>query len=71
MTDLTEGLLAPKIWALARILAKAPVLLGLAAKKHRQAPVRVLTRLRGLEGVTLRNPLEINVATSKVGTTIL
>jgi hypothetical protein len=28
-----------------------------------------LTRLRGLEGVTLRNPLEINAATSKVGTT--
>jgi hypothetical protein len=30
---------------------------------------RALTRLRGLEGVTLRNPLEINAATSKVGTT--
>ena len=28
-----------------------------------------LTRLCGLEGVTLRNPLEINAATSKVGTT--
>jgi hypothetical protein len=29
-----------------------------------------LTRLRGLEGETLRNPLEINAARSKVGTTI-
>src|ERR1035441_5692315 len=28
-----------------------------------------LTQLRGLEGVTLHNPLEINAATSKVGTT--
>src|ERR1035437_3313409 len=28
-----------------------------------------LARLRGLEGLTLRNPLEINAATSKVGTT--
>ena len=28
-----------------------------------------LARLRGLEGVTLRNPLKINAATSKVGTT--
>jgi hypothetical protein len=30
----------------------------------------MLTRLRGLEGETLRNPLEINAARSKVGTTI-
>ena len=28
-----------------------------------------LAELRGLEGVTLRNPLKINAATSKVGTT--
>ena len=28
-----------------------------------------LALLRGLEGVTLRNPLEINAAASKVGTT--
>ena len=32
-------------------------------------PALSLALLRGLEGVTLRNPLEITAATSKVGTT--
>src|SRR5664279_924241 len=47
-----------------------------SALEHQSLPLLprpnwVLARLRGLEGGTLRNPLEINAATSKVGTTNL
>src|ERR1035437_9611539 len=68
MTTPVYGDAAGRIWEILSAIAIMTIAEQPISPLALPHPFR-LAQLRGLEGVTLHNPLEINAATSKVGTT--